>query len=319
MRHTVWLLLLLSCPAFGDQPLAKRFFDAGNRLFLQGRFNDAALEYDHAYQAQPLPDFLYNTAVSYDKAGAREEALAAYQRYVALPQRDNREDAATQARMEVLKKELAMLAQSTPKHTPFPYIEAITRRPFPTYLSLGGRDYVLIGAGARTAFTGKIYGMGLYVEDEPARAAFPRLVGQAGGADVATLTHDELAYQFLQLGDFGKHAVLHFERPLTAARLRDSFREALADDLGPTATAELKRDAEAFLALFDRDLKLGDDLNLHTDTDGSIFVRVGPGFPRTGPVNQRLAHDVWSAWLGRKPMSPELKQHLVERIDALGR
>ena len=33
----------------------------------------------------------------------------------------------------------------------------------------------------------------------------------------------------------------------------------------------------------------------------------------------RLEHDIWDIWLGRKPISDDLKHHLVERIDALER
>lgn len=316
----VGLAAALASPVRADESAdAKKLFEGGNRLFEQGHFRDAAVEYGRAYQAQPLPDFVFNAASAYDKGGAREEAIAAYRRYLGLPQHDGKDDPSIKARIEVLERELAMLMQSAPKHTPLPFVEASTRHAFPTWTSIGGKDYLLVGAGARTVFGIKVYGMALYVEDEGARMAFPKLVARAGGADVPTLSRADQAQQFLMLGEFGKHALLHFERAVPAAKLRDAYRDTLSDDVGAKATAELRRDTEAFIALFDRDVKAGGEIHIHTDGDGMIFVRIEGGMTRTGPKNPRLAHDIWASWLGTSPVSSDLKQRLVERIDALGR
>jgi tetratricopeptide (TPR) repeat protein len=294
---------------------ARRLYEAGTRDFEAGRFREAAAAYERAYQAQPLPAFVYNAASAYDKAGAAPEAIAGYKRYVGLPGHDVKDEPVVKARIEVLEKMLLPPPPVAPKRTSFPYVDPTTKHSFPTYTNLGGRDFTLLGAGAPT----KAYAVALYVEDEAARAAFPKLVAQAGGADHASLFRNDQAAQFVVLGDFSKHAIFYFDKPVAATKLREMYKEALAYDLGPNATPELRRDVEAFLALFDRDMKAGEELHLHTDPDGDIFVRVGRGFTRTGPHNARVVHDLWDAWLGAKPIAADLKQRLLERIDSLGR
>jgi hypothetical protein len=308
------LLLLVAGGARADEEAARRFADAGVRDFEAGRFREAAVDYERAYQAQSLPAFVYNSASAYDKAGAHEEAIAAYKRYLGLAGHDAKDDAAVRARLDVLERALTPPAPVAPKRTAYPYVDATTKHSFPTFTNFGGKDFALLGAGAPS----KGWALALYVEDEAARAAFPRLIGQAGGADHASLFRNDQAAQFVVLGDFSKHVVFYFDKPMPASKLRDLYRDALAYDLGPAATPELHRDVTAFLALFDRDLKAGDELHLHTDPDGEIFVRVGRGFARTGPRNPRVVHDLWDAWLGAKPIASDLKQRLLERIDSLG-
>ena len=322
MRRLIWPLLLVASLAHADDAAvaAKRFYDAGTKAFEAGRFREAAAEYERAFAAQPLPAFTYDVASAYDKAGASDEALAAYRRYLSLPAHDVKDEPAVRARIEVLERAKvvpapAPVAPVAPKRAVFPYVEPVTRHSFPTSMNIGDKDYALLGAGNMS----KIYSMALYVEDEPARAQFARLVAQAGGTDHASLFRNDQAPQFIVLGDFGKHAVFFFEKAMTVAKLRDIYRDALADDTKSSATPELRRDAEAFLALFDRDMKPGDELHLHTDADGEIFVHVGSGFTRTGPRNQRIVHDLWTAWLGPKPVTNELKSRLLDRMDSLAR
>ncbi len=320
MRRLILPLLLVATLAHADDAAdaAKRFYDAGTKAFEAGHFREAATDYERAFAAQPLPAFTYDIASAYDKAGASDEALAAYRRYLALPAHDAKDEPAVRARIEVLERARAAptpAAPPPPKRAVFPYVEPVTRHSFPTSMNIGDKEYALLGAGNMA----KIYSMALYVEDEPARSQFARLVAQAGGTDHASLFRNDQAPQFIVLGDFGKHAVFYFEKAMTVAKLRDIYRDALADDTKSSATPELRRDAEAFLALFDRDMKPGDELHLHTDADGEIFVHVGKGFTRTGPKNQRIVHDLWTAWLGPKPVTTELKSRLLDRMDSLAR
>ncbi|MSP61385.1 MAG: hypothetical protein EXR72_13770 [Myxococcales bacterium] len=299
------------------QQAAKRFWDAGERLFQQGRFKDAAIEFDHAFDEQPLPDFAYNAAQAYDKAGLRIEAVTSYTRYLGLPKRDPKDDASVKARIAVITRELSTAA--SPRHNALPYTEPATKQVFQTYLVIEDKEYVLIGVGARKVAGFKVYAMGLYVEDLAARRAFPALVGKAGGADPASLGRGELAPQFVVQGDFAKHAVLRFVRDVTAKQQRESYREALGDDVGPKASAEMRRDAESFLALFDRDLKAGGELVIHTDPDGKVSLAMDGAPAKAGPKNLRLEYDIWNIWLGEKPISSDLKKALIERIDGLAR
>jgi hypothetical protein len=295
-------------------------------LFDRGEFADAAKEFERAYGEQPLPSLLYNIASAWDKAGERKKAVDAYRKYVAtMP--SSADVAAARARAEVLERELKELeaakaaAQQQPVKRavapPLPFVEPVTHYTYQTVTTIDGEPYTLIGAGARKVFGFKVYAMGLYLEDEPARRGFPDLAARAGGSDHDSLARGDLAHQFVVLGSFGKAALLHFVRNVTAKETRDAYREALGDDANGKASPELKRDSEAFLALFD-DLKDGDNCWIRTTASGQVIVETH-GRKRVGPTNQRLAHDIWDIWLGQKPISSDLKKGMLDRIDTLGR
>jgi tetratricopeptide (TPR) repeat protein len=303
---------------------AKRFYDTGTLLFDRGEFADAAREFERAYGEQPLPAFLYNIASAYDKAGERKKAVDAYRRYVQTMPESN-DVAAARTRADVLDRELKELeaakAASQPQKRvlppPLPFVEPVTHYTYQTLVTLDGVPYTLIGAGARKVFGFKVYAMGLYLEDEPARRGFPDLAARAGGSDHDSLARGDLAHQFVVLGGFGKAALLHFVRNVSAKETRDAYRDALGDDANGKASPDLKRDSEAFLALFD-DLKDGDDCWIRTLANGQIIVEAH-GKRHVGPTNQRLAHDIWDIWLGQKPISADLKKGMLDRVDTLGR
>jgi hypothetical protein len=295
-------------------------------LYERGEFVDAAREFERAYQEQPKPELLYNIASAYDKGGERKKAVENYRRYVsAMP--SSPDVASARARAEVLDRESKELeaakAASRPSESkrsvlpPLPFVEPVTKYTYQTWISVDNTQYTLIGAGARKVYGFKVYAMGLYLEDELARKAFPALAARAGGSDHDSLARGDLAHQFVVLGDFGKAALLHFVRNVSGKDTRDAYREALGDDAGKNASPELRRDAEAFLALFD-DIKDGEDLTIRTTGTGQVIVEAH-GQKRVGPTNARLAHDIWDIWLGQKPISPDLKKGMLDRIDTLGR
>lgn len=61
----------------------------GRRLFENGRYAEAAVEFEGSYAAVPAPATLYSQALSYKQAGKPVEAVRAYQRYLALPSCDD--------------------------------------------------------------------------------------------------------------------------------------------------------------------------------------------------------------------------------------
>jgi tetratricopeptide (TPR) repeat protein len=305
---------------------ARRFYESGTYLFDRGKFIEAAKEFERAYEVQARPALLYNIASAYDKGGERMKAVENYRKYVAtMPGAPD--VASARARADVLEREAkelaaakAAAARPAPRRTippPLPFVEPTTKHTYQTWVDVDGAPYTLIGAGARRVYGFKVYAMGLYLEDEPARRAFPALAARAGGSDHDSLARGDLAHEFVVLGDFGKMARLHFVRSVSGKETRDAYRDCLADDVGPRATAELKRDTEAFLALFD-DLERGDDLTIRTTGKGQVIVEAH-GQRRVGPTNARLAHDIWDIWLGQKPISADLKRGMLDRIDTLGR
>jgi tetratricopeptide (TPR) repeat protein len=85
----VALLLGLAAPAAGQATpaggvaAAKEHFDKGQSLYLRGMYDEAALEFLTAYEAKAFPAFLFNAAVSYEKARLYERALDLFRRYLA--------------------------------------------------------------------------------------------------------------------------------------------------------------------------------------------------------------------------------------------
>ncbi|MEO6952365.1 MAG: chalcone isomerase family protein [Polyangia bacterium] len=309
---------------------AKRFFETGEFLYNRGDFLDAAKEFERAYAEDARPRLLYNLASAYDKGGDRKKAVAAYRAYCdgkSEGQEDEQAKQLARARADVLQKELneleaaraAALRPVEQRKLPpsLPYVEPVTKQTFQTMVEVDGKPYTMLGAGARKVSLFKVYAMALYVEDEPARKLFPAFAARAGGSDKETLMRDDLAFEFLILGEFGKMAQLRFVRAVTAKQTRDAYREALADDLSSAAPAQLKQDTEAFLALFD-DVRENESVIIRTRADGMIVVELA-GKRKPGPTNLRLSHDLWTIWLGHKPISSDLKKNLIDRIDTLAR
>jgi len=198
-----------------------------------------------------------------------------------------------------------------------PFVEPVTKYTFNTVVDYDGVPYTLLGVGTRKVMGFKVYSMALYVEDDPARTAFTKLAAQAGGSDLATLQRGDIANRWLVMSEFGKAALLHFVRNVGAKDTRDAYRTALGDAASNSAPAELRRDVEQFLNLFD-DVKDGDDIVIRTTSKGEIFVQA-KGKEKRGPTNLRLSHDIWDIWMGSKPISADLKKFLIDRIDTLGR
>ena len=191
-------------------------------------------------------------------------------------------------------------------------------RKFQTPLTYGGKPYTLIGTGLRKKFVVKVYAMGLYVDDAAAKQAFPSLVTKAGGKEREKLLEGDRAQTFVAWGRFGKLGVMQFARDVDKDKIQGAYRESLEGALSDKAPSELRRDAEAFIALFDKDLREGQELRIATDEAGKISVEIA-GQKKDGPQNAQLARAIWEIWLGQKTISKDMRKGLVERIDALGR
>jgi tetratricopeptide (TPR) repeat protein len=302
---------------------AKHFYDTGALLFDRGEFLDAAKEFERAYKEAPLPAFLYNIASAYDKGGDRAKAVDAYRKYAAASP-DAKDVGVARSRADVLEREWKELEAAKSAAAPkrarppnLPFVEPVTKYTFNTVVDYDGVPYTLLGVGTRKVMGFKVYSMALYVDDDAARTIFPKLAAQAGGSDLATLSRGDIANRWLVMSEFGKAALLHFVRNVSAKDTRNAYREALGDAASSSAPADLRRDVEAFLNLFD-DVKDGDDIVIRTTSKGEIMVQAKGQWKR-GPTNLRLSHDIWDIWMGSKPISSDLKKSLIDRIDTLGR
>jgi tetratricopeptide (TPR) repeat protein len=65
---------------------AKRHFDRGEKLYALTRFSEAIDEYQKAFDAKPLPDFLFNIGQCYRNLGDYDSAIFSYRKYLMLAQ-----------------------------------------------------------------------------------------------------------------------------------------------------------------------------------------------------------------------------------------
>jgi hypothetical protein len=159
--------------------------------------------------------------------------------------------------------------------------------------------------------------MALYAEEAGAKQAFPSLVSKAGGRERDKLLQGDRAQTFVAWGRFAKLGVLRFFRDVDKGKIQGAYRDSLADALSDKAPSDLRRDAEAFVTLFDRDMREGQEIKIHTDDNGKVTVEIG-GQKKDGPQNPQLCRAIWEIWLGPKTISKDLRKGLVERIDQLG-
>src|SRR6187551_2120899 len=81
--------------AHADDPAtraARRHYERGEKLFALGKFDDALEEYQTAFDAKPLPGFLYNIGQCYRNLGDYDQAIFSFKKYLKLePDASNKE------------------------------------------------------------------------------------------------------------------------------------------------------------------------------------------------------------------------------------
>jgi len=71
---------------------AKRHYDRGRKLFNLQKFDEALDEFQKAYDAQPIPDFLFNIGQCQRNLGDHEAAIFSFKKFLKLdPEAGNRE------------------------------------------------------------------------------------------------------------------------------------------------------------------------------------------------------------------------------------
>jgi tetratricopeptide (TPR) repeat protein len=70
---------------------ARRHFERGEKLYALTRFSEALDEYQKAFDARPIPDFLFNIGQCYRNLGDYDSAIFSYRKYLtAAPDAPNR-------------------------------------------------------------------------------------------------------------------------------------------------------------------------------------------------------------------------------------
>jgi hypothetical protein len=70
---------------------ARRHFERGQKLYALTKFREALDEYQQAFDAKPIPDFLFNIGQCYRNLGDYDSAIFSYKKYLgATPDAPNR-------------------------------------------------------------------------------------------------------------------------------------------------------------------------------------------------------------------------------------
>ena len=90
-------------PARADEPApppvmdeatarAKKLFREGEKLFALGKFSQALAKYEKAYEAKPIPAFLFNIGQCHRNLGDYDQAIFSFRKYLKLsPDASNRD------------------------------------------------------------------------------------------------------------------------------------------------------------------------------------------------------------------------------------
>ena len=71
---------------------AKKHYAKGDKLFALGKFDQALVEFEAAYEAKPLPKLLFNIGQAHRNLDHYDQAICAFRKYLReVPDADNRE------------------------------------------------------------------------------------------------------------------------------------------------------------------------------------------------------------------------------------
>jgi tetratricopeptide (TPR) repeat protein len=135
------LLALGSAPAWAqgsstrteDEAAARSHFERGSKLYEQGKYLDAAREFEAGYQSAPRPLFLLNIGHSYRRSQDLRKAKAAYEKLLrtdpTTPQRPMVEDLIKTIDDALTVQELAIPVPARPSTRPLPPAGSVPPEP----------------------------------------------------------------------------------------------------------------------------------------------------------------------------------------------
>jgi len=151
------MLVAIARTAAADDPAtrdARQHFDKGEKLYALGRFDAALVEYEAAFEAKPLPGFLFNIGQCHRNLGDYDSAIFSFRKYLRLaPDAENREAVLAliddleqqKEQAEQTKRQQAFAPPPSPQRTDRP-------RRFYTRWWFWGGVAAVAGAGAGTYF-----------------------------------------------------------------------------------------------------------------------------------------------------------------------
>ena len=104
-------------PAAPPDQAARKHFERAEKLYALGKFQDALGEYEAAFDARPLPGFLFNIGQCYRNLGNLRQAVFSYKKYLSFkPEARNRD--AVEELIGDLEKKIAEEDRRGPRTKP---------------------------------------------------------------------------------------------------------------------------------------------------------------------------------------------------------
>lgn len=109
---------------------AKLHFDRGEKLYALTKFSEALDEYQKAFDARPIPDFLFNIGQCYRNLGDYDSAIFSYKKYLTLaPDASNREQVEQLIRDLEAKRDQSDTRRLGLQHRPEPAAPPVEQPP----------------------------------------------------------------------------------------------------------------------------------------------------------------------------------------------
>jgi hypothetical protein len=172
---------------------------------------------------------------------------------------------------------------------------------FQETLSQEGKDLKLAGTGVRTRFVVKVYAAGLYIDDTVLR--------DVSGFDPARPSQQ--MFDAISNSEGTRAFVLKFARDVDAGSIVNAFEEGLKKSID-LKSPDISVDAQKFLSASKVDMKEGQELAIHLN--GEEIQVVSPSAKGELVKNKKLSAAIAGIWLGKNPISDDLKKGLVNRL-----
>lgn len=174
---------------------------------------------------------------------------------------------------------------------------------FPERMTVDKTELLLAGVGVRTRLVVKVYAAALYFEAS-IKTDLSKFKDRLEKPDQAV-------YDAILQSPAAKLFVLHFVRDVDGTKIQEAFREGIEKSIDADDPA-IQKDADTFLNASGEDVKQGDVLKIYVKGEEvKIFKPTGTSEAVT---NGKLAPAVTGIWLGRKPVSDDLKKELISRL-----
>ena len=297
---------------------ARSFFQAAQVLYEKGKFREAALQFQNAFDEEPLAAFAYNAAQAWDRAGERDKAIASYKKYLEFKESETDAEQ-VKARLAVLEKELAAGDRRRPRPrratcrspTRSRSPGTSTRPSSPTRTRstcwwAWARARCSASRSTRWPCTSRTTRRGRASPASPGRRAAP-----------TTRRWPRAAWSPASSSRANSPSTPSCASPAPSPPPTSAspYREALGDDVTDKATPDVRKAAEAFLALFDEDVKENEEMayphrpRRAGGSGAARQVQVGRAQPARGA--RRVGHLAGRQAHQRRPQG---RAHLPHRL-----